>query len=360
MDERWQVLSEADDYLLHLRLGADCAEGTTQAYATSLALFLTWCDSVGKDWRDVPGQLGRFVFWLQHYDPESGWGTRSAEQAAVVRGARRVNAILAAVRSFYRHEAAIGAFPAEGLAALYEDWTNRSGPFLGEWDQRGPRARHRLRESVEPVDKATDEEVLELLRAAQCARDRFIVISMWRMGVRRGEIMGARREDAHFVPNAQRLGCGVAGPHLHVVRRDNPNGATAKSRRSRAQPADWIVVQAYDQYVAERSAVERAHQSDFLVVGLVGRHAGRPLSPGAVNELLERLSKRASLPRLIHPHMLRHTFATSNAEAGATLDELRELLGHAWITSSQVYLHPSEERLRAAVERVPLRGGGLI
>jgi hypothetical protein len=52
-----------------------------------------------------------------------------------------------------------------------------------------------------------------------------------------------------FVPDATRLGCRVRGEHLHVRRRDDPNGATAKSRRSRAVPADWFVVQGYDQYM---------------------------------------------------------------------------------------------------------------
>jgi len=46
--------------------------------------------------------------------------------------------------------------------------------------------------------------------------------------------------------------------------------------------------------------------------------------------------------------------ATNVAAAGGTLDEIRELLGHAAITSSQVYLHPSPDRLRSAVDRVQL------
>ncbi len=46
--------------------------------------------------------------------------------------------------------------------------------------------------------------------------------------------------------------------------------------------------------------------------------------------------------------------ATNVAAAGGTLDEIRELLGHAAITSSQVYMHPSPDRLRSAVDRVQL------
>jgi integrase/recombinase XerD len=46
----------------------------------------------------------------------------------------------------------------------------------------------------------------------------------------------------------------VEGAHVHVRRRDNPNGAWAKSRRARAVPLDFLVVQAVDQYAAERAA----------------------------------------------------------------------------------------------------------
>lgn len=78
------------------------------------------------------------------------------------------------------------------------------------------------------------------------------------------------------------------------------------------------------------------------------------MRPGGVNELLARLSSRAHLTRPVHPHMLGgDSFATNVAEHGGTADVLKELLGHACISSSEVYLHPSPERLRAVIERVP-------
>jgi integrase/recombinase XerD len=192
------------------------------------------------------------------------------------------------------------------------------------------------------------------VRACRNARDRFIVIGMWRAGLRRGELCGLRREDVHLVPDATRLGCGVTGAHLHVVRRANPNGASAKSRRGRAIPADWLLVQAYDAYALERDAHSAAAvaRSDFVVVNLFREPVGAPMRPQALNELFCELSRRAGLARPVHPHTLRHAMATSVVAAGATVDELKELLGHAWLTSSEPYLHPSPERLRAAVQRV--------
>ena len=351
LDASHRVVSDVDEFLLHCRLGRDAAESTTESYATSLALFLQWAASVGRDWRATGPLLGRFVFWLQYYQPDQV-GPRPA---APVRGPRRVNAVLAAVRSFFRYAAMCGLVPVETLAVLYEtpDGLRPATQLDHELRRYRIRSRHRLSAPDSPVTDATGEEVVALVRAARSARDRFLVIALWRLGLRRGELVGLRRSDVHFVPESSRLGCRFAGGHLHVVRRDNPNRAAAKSRRDRVVPADWLTVQAYDQYVVERLERDPAGRSDFLLVNLFTEPVGGAMHPGGVNDVLLRLSRRAGLSRRVHPHMLRHSFATNVAAAGGTADELQALLGHAWISSSQVYLHPSRDRLRAAVERVP-------
>jgi hypothetical protein len=56
IDERYRPVPEADDFLLHLRLGRDYAESTTQAYARSVALFLQWCARVGPP--PIPRRVG--------------------------------------------------------------------------------------------------------------------------------------------------------------------------------------------------------------------------------------------------------------------------------------------------------------
>jgi integrase/recombinase XerD len=354
VDAAYRPVPEADEWLLYVRLGRDCAESTTEAYARSLGLLLDWCSVTGVDWRQAPGQLGRFVYWVQRYDPD----VPAIAQVRVVRGARRVNAILAAVREFYRHAAATGLADKSVLDALFDMVTGFDLPADVRGDRPGlqlrGKPRHRLSEPERVVDNASDEDVLALLKACRNARDRFIVVALWRVGNRRGELTGVRVEDVHFLPDSSRLGCQVRGEHLHVRRRENSNGAAAKSRRGRAVPADWIVVQAYDQYTLERAACPQARQSDFLLVNLFREPLGAPMRPRALNELLTDLSRRAGLSRVIHPHQLRHSMASNAVAAGATLDEIRELLGHAAITSSQVYLHASPDRLRAAVDRVGL------
>ena len=359
LDADWRVAEPAGGFLLHLRLGRDLAESSTKAYAISLALFLDWCDGVGLAWPQAPRALGRFVHWLRFHDPACS-GVPDFSQP--VRGERRVNCVLAAVREFFRHAAAEGLAEPGVLRVLFEVADGRHLPAEACGESIGQlrlRPRHRLREPDRVVEALSDEEVLGLLRACGNARDRFIVLTLWRMGLRRGELTGMRREDVHMVPDAARLGCGVKGPHLHVVRRDNPNGAAAKSRRPRAVPADWLVVQAYDQYMHDRDACTAAESCDFLLVNLYRGQIGAPMRPGGLNDLLTVLSRRAGLARPARPHLARHAFATNVAASGATLDEVKDLLGHASFTASEVYLHPSPDRLREAVARVPVPRGGL-
>src|SRR5260370_16517799 len=108
----YRPVPEADEWLLHVRLGRDCAESTTEAYAGALALFFEWCAAIGRDWRQTPGEFGRFVFWLQRYDPDAVPGA----QVRIVRGARPVNAVLPAVPEFFKPPISSAMLPEAPLA----------------------------------------------------------------------------------------------------------------------------------------------------------------------------------------------------------------------------------------------------
>ena len=278
--------------------------------------------------------------------------------AAPARCASRINGVLTAVRGMVVHAVAAGQAPAGLVPLLYEVADDRDLPDVarGEDGRMGwrMRARHRLREPETPVDRASDEEIVALLRACRSARDRLIVLVMARAGLRRGELCGLRRGDVHLLADSRALGCEVARAHLHVVRRDdNPNRAWAKSRRQRVVPLDFLVVQAFDSYEFERMRVAAAAGSDFVFVNLFRAPIGAPLRPDAVGELLAAASRRAGLDTAIRPHQLRHAFASNVADSGGGIDVVADLLGHASITSSQVYSHPDPSRLRAAVDAVP-------
>jgi integrase/recombinase XerD len=355
VDDELQVVAEADAYLHQLRFGVDAAESTTESYARALALYFRWCDRSGQDWASAD-RLGSFMTWLKHTPADPDRPVRAGPGARPVRRERRVNLVLTVVREFLRYGVEVGSVSPQVLTRLYRisDDSRLPAEVRGEGGEvrYWAKPRHRLNVPDQPVDKATGEEVLALLRACRSARDRLIIICLARAGLRRGELCGLRREDVHLVVDARHLGCMVEREHLHVRRRENPNGALAKSRRARAVPVDSLVVLAFDQYGLERDACRPARVCDFVLVNLFREPVGAPVRPGALNELLADLSRRAGLERQVHPHMLRHSFATGLIEAGGTLDEAQVLLGHASIASVQVYMHPSQQRLRAAVERV--------
>ena len=364
LDEDLAVVPVADGFLRQVRFGRDGAESTTKSYAHSIALFLRWCERTGRTWQAGAGQLGLFMTWLTHAGP-AAWGGGGSEGMVLAgpgstpaRGARRVNGVLTAVRGMVVHAVAAGQAGRDLVALLYEVADDRDlpGAARAEDGRMGwrMRARHRLHEPQAPVNRASDEEIVALLQACLSARDRLIVLLMARAGLRRGELCGLRRCDVHLLADSRALGCEIARAHLHVVRRDdNPNGAWAKSRRQRAVPLDFLTVRASDTYALERMTICGAAGGDFLLVNLFRAPVGAPMRPGAIGDLLAAASRRAGLATAVTPHQLRHAFGSSAADAGCGIDVVADLLGHASVSSSQVYLHPDPGRLRAAVDAVP-------
>ena len=366
LDDDLVVVADADAFLRHVRFGRDGAELTTKSYAGAIVLLLRWCARTGRHWHVGVEHLGLFMVWLRHAGPEvSGIDAAPVGMGEVlsgpgrepVRGARRVNAVLAAVRGFVVHAVDAGAAPGHLVGLLYELASERDLPVQAQREDGAlswrMRARHRLHEPEMAVDRASDAEIVALLGVCRSARDRLMVLLMARAGLRRGELCGLRRCDVHLGLDSRLLGCEIERAHLHVVRRDNPNGAWAKSRRQRVVPLDFLVVGAFDTYEFERSEVPDASDSDFVLVNLFRRPVGAPMRPDAVNELMAACSRRADLSRSVSPHQLRHAFGSNVVDAGGGLDEVAELLGHASMSSSQVYLHPAPARLRDAVDRVP-------
>jgi site-specific recombinase XerD len=367
LDEDLAVVAVADGFLRQVRFGRDGAESTTKSYANSIALFFRWCARTGRAWEAGVEQLGLFITWLAHAGRQASGADAGQPGLAVVLGGpgaaparspSRINGVLTAVRGMVVHAVAAGQAPGHLVPLLYEVADDRDLPDAARgsdarmaWRMR---ARHRLHEPDEPVDRAADADIVAVLGGCRSARDRLIVLLMARAGLRRGEVLGLRRSDVHLLLDSRPLGCKVARAHVHVVRRDdNVNGAVAKSRRERVVPLDFVTVQAFDTYEFERCGVLGAAGSDFVFVNLFRAPVGAPMRLDAVNDLVTAASRRAGLADVVTPHQLRHAFGSNIADAEVGLDVVQELLGHVSICSTQVYVHPDEARLRAAVDLVP-------
>lgn len=356
VDGRYELVEAADAFLRDLRFGADRTESTTRLYASEVAMFLDWAERSGRDLERAARELSRFVLLLRTTPV-----ARRGRGYGQVRSAARINHILSVVREFYKHAVAHRRVNANVIAALYEVGDDRFLPAeLRSEDgalRYRVRPRHQLRAGRTRVVRACELEEWEaLLRAAGCWRDRFLLVLLWFSGLRIGEALGLRRSDMHLMASAGELGCSVAGAHLHVVPRENVNGARAKGRRERVVPLAHYAVSYYDLYLDERERCRQAAACDFVFVNLFAAPLGAPMRYGRAAQLFRSLSVRAGLPRAITPHMLRHAAGSALTAVGG-LDVAQEILGHASITSTQIYVHASAERQRDAVERLAMTRG---
>lgn len=203
-----------------------------------------------------------------------------------------------------------------------------------------------------------------MLDAVRTARDRMIVTWLADSGMRIGELCGLSFCDLHLRRDHP---CGERkGPHAHVVKRHNPNHASAKTGAPativdgvitggtlrRASPA---MVDTYHEYLAEDYHRVRAlAQSDLVLVHVAGPTAGSGLGTHGARQMIERAGRRAGLG-LVKPHAFRHTWATALTEAtGGNTKAVADEGG--WSSSRTVeetYAHlAGDPALEAALGRI--------
>lgn len=133
------------------------------------------------------------------------------------------------------------------------------------------------------------------------------------------------------------LSVGDADRELDIVR------VMGKGRRERYIPFGHFAADALGRYLDEaRPKIMKGNKHDRLFVNM----RGTPLTDRGVRHILGEMVKKAALHISIHPHMLRHTFATHLLNNGADMRSVQELLGHASLSSTQVYTHVTKEHLR--------------
>ena len=205
------------------------------------------------------------------------------------------------------------------------------------------------------MDRASDRS-RGAAAACRSARDRLIVLLMARAGLRRGELCGLRRSDVHLLPDSASAGVrGGAGAPARGAPGQSERGVgeippSAGGAAGFPGGAGLLTPTS-----SSACGVPRAAVNDFVLVNLFREPIGAAMPPDAINDAdRPRLAAgRAWIAQTVRPHQLRHAFASNVADAGGGLDEIADLLGHASLSSSQVYLHPDPGRLRAAIDRVP-------
>ncbi len=284
-------LSEAvDAFLLELRVERGLSPLTISAYRRDLAQYGTV--AAGR-WRSDPEPIRDFVIGLQHA------GRRGTTQARKV----------AAIRSFYAFAAREGLVERD-LASLVD--APRPGSYL--------------------PDVLSVEEVARILDAPgdgrSRGRDRAILELLYACGLRVSELVGLDTDRIDL----QRLTVRVIGKGNRERR--VPMGEEARERLSR--------------YLSgERMEWTRRQPTPAVFVN----QRGRRLTRESVWRLVRRWTRSAGVEAHVTPHTFRHSFATHLLEGGADLRVVQTLLGHASISTTQLYTHLTGERLREVYAR---------
>ncbi|UCD76461.1 MAG: site-specific tyrosine recombinase XerD [Phycisphaerales bacterium] len=125
---------------------------------------------------------------------------------------------------------------------------------------------------------------------------------------------------------------------------------TGKGSKQRLVPIGKPAQEWTDRYLKELRPELARFEDGRDQNRLLLSNTGRPLERVAVWQIIRRLALRAGL-RDVHPHMLRHSFATHMLAGGADLRVVQELLGHADIATTQIYTHVDRSRLREVVRK---------
>lgn len=277
------------------------APATLTAYRRDVEGFVRWHDPLAST---GPGSVDRRVLrrWLAHLDAE-GYARRTI--------ARRASSI----RRYFGwlcRTGRLAADPTAGLSAPRGE--GRLPRVLGAADLEVILDRPRPGTGDDPAVRCRDDAVLELLYGA---------------GLRVAELCGLNLGDVD----------GRAG--LVTV--------WGKGGRQRRVPVGEPALEAVAAW--ERWGRAVMAEADSPADAMFLNRRGRRLGPRDVRRILDRRS-----PAPTHPHALRHTFATHLLDNGADLRAVQELLGHADLTTTQVYTHVSRDRLRAVVRDTHPRG----
>jgi len=308
-------------YLQHLRVERRLARRTLTLYASALGELTARATTDGVALRRAQAHhLRRWLGQLRERDL----------------GPRSLAIVLAAWRGLYRwwgREGAVPANPADGL--------------------KPPKAARPLPKAL-PVDQAVAlaEAMPDGDAPALRARDHCIVELLYGCGLRVGELVAldvdpepARGPGAA----ADRAATGMAG---WIDLDDASAHVRGKGGKQRSVPVGPPALAALRAWLAQRGELVRPGERALLV-----SQRGTRLSDSQVRKRLAALARAAGVPVGVHPHMLRHSYASHLLQSSGDLRAVQELLGHASIATTQVYTRLDFQHLARIYDAAHPRAG---
>lgn len=222
---------------------------------------------------------------------------------------------LIALKIFFRHLAAKGKVPADVADRI-----------------DSPRLEKYLPETLnEPNVKRLLESIDDTLPLSR--RDRAMLELMYASGLRVSELTGARLENLFLEDGAIRV--------------------TGKGNKTRIVPVGSAAREAIEHYLAgERPNLVSRHSGSEIFLS----KWGKKLTTTRVWQIVKERARMAGIESNVYPHLLRHSFATHLLGNGADLRVIQELLGHADISTTQIYTHVDQKRLRDVHRKFHPRG----
>ncbi len=281
------------------------SEHTVRNYRVDLLDYLRWAHRSGYDPLTLTHkQMRRYLSEL--------------DRARYARAT--VNRRLSSLRTFFRWMGAIGRIDNDPAAAI-----------------SGPRSKRSLPKVIRPADMvkllsvhgpAGDND-----RTPEDLRDEAVLEFLYACGARVSEASGLKMADVDF---SQRL--------VKVL---------GKGSKERIIPIHELAVDAMRIYADQaRDRLLGGKESEFFFVS----SRGNRYTTDAIRKMFKETCRAAGIDESLSPHAMRHTFATDLLSGGADLRSVQEMLGHASLSTTQIYTHVSPERLRMVHAQAHPRG----
>ena len=291
--EDWPTHPRIDAYLEHLAVIRGLSEHSLSAYASDLRQFWAFCRQTGEELETVREQtIFRYLGSLRERDLTS----------------RSLARHLAAIRGFFAHAAAEGWVAADPAALMNNP---KLPPLL--------------------PDVLSREEVERLLEQPDLAtnlgfRDRTMLELLYGAGLRVSELVSLTALDVDLQAGRLRV--------------------FGKGAKERVLPIHDLALELIGRYLDLVRGSFKPHAKALFL-----NRSGGALSRVAVFKNIKRYAAMAAIARSISPHSLRHSFATHLLSNGADLRIIQEMLGHADISTTQIYTHVDQQRLKAVHHR---------